>query len=397
MVPDYSKKNICMIAFRPLPKFFNRLKIANALYAYEYNINFICPIDGDQKKIEIIDGIKILRVDSPFEKRTNYVLLLKDYLVFIVKTLRLVSKSNQDIGYSYFHIHTPPDFLVFIAFYYKIMGKSKIILDLHDMLPEAVASNLEVNEKHVIYKFAELIEKISIKLSDAVICTNSYDKQIILSRNNMDVNKIFTIMNIPDLDLYRMTSANKADFGLNDKYVILFEGTIWKRRGLQVLIEAVNILRNQLNIHLLVVGDGPYLDSLKEMAQNMNIGSYITFTGWVDPNKLSKYVSASDLGIIPFLRTKVNERGVPNKLFEYIIHGKPVIASRLKGMNSVFDDDEIIFFEPGNPLDLAEKIKWCFDNEDLVKEKVKKARSRYEQEYTWDKMKKELYRCYNSL
>jgi glycosyltransferase involved in cell wall biosynthesis len=60
-------------------------------------------------------------------------------------------------------------------------------------------------------------------------------------------------MNIPDLDLYRMTSANKADFGLNDKYVILFEGTIWKRRGLQVLIEAVNILRNQLNIHLLVV------------------------------------------------------------------------------------------------------------------------------------------------
>ncbi len=67
----------------------------------------------------------------------------------------------------------------------------------------------------------------------------------------------------------------------------------------------------------------------------MNIGSYITFTGWVDPNKLSKYVSASDLGIIPFLRTKVNERGVPNKLFEYIIHGKPVIASRLKGMNSV--------------------------------------------------------------
>lgn len=397
MGSDYSKKNICMVAFRPLPKFFNRLKIANALSARGYNINFICPIDGDQNEIEIIDGINILRVNSPFAKRTNYVLLLKDYLVFIVKTLRLVSKSNHDIGYSYFHIHTPPDFLVFIAVYYKIMGKSKIILDLHDMLPEAVASNLEINEKHIIYKLARLIEKISIKLSDAVICTNSYDKQIILSRNNMDANKIFTIMNVPDLGLYRMTSANKADFGLNDKYVILFEGTVWKRRGLQVLIEAVNILRNQLNIHLLVVGDGPYLDSLKEMAHNMNIGPYITFTGWVDPNQLSKYVSASDLGIIPFLRTKVNERGVPNKLFEYIIHEKPVIASRLKGMNSVFDDDEIIFFEPGNPIDLAEKIKWCFNNDDLVFEKVQKARSRYEQEYNWNKMKNELYRCYNSL
>ena len=397
MGPDYSKKNICMVAFRPLPKFFNRLKIANALSTHGYNINFICPIDSDQKEIEIIDGINILRVNSPFAKRTHYVLLLKDYLVFIVKTIRLVSKSNQDIGYSYFHIHTPPDFLVFIAVYYKIMGKSKIILDLHDMLPEAVASNLEVNEKHIIYKLAGLIEKISIKLSDAVICTNSYDRQIILSRNNMDENKIFTIMNVPDLSLYRMTSANKADFGLNDKYVILFEGTIWKRRGLQVLIEAVNILRNQLNIHLLVVGDGPYLDSLREMAHSMNIGPYITFTGWVDPNQLSKYVSASDLGIIPFLRTKVNERGVPNKLFEYIIHGKPVIASRLKGMNSVFDDDEIIFFEPGNPQDLAKKIKWCFNNEDLVFETVQKARSRYEQEYNWNKMKNELYRCYNSL
>ena len=121
------------------------------------------------------------------------------------------------------------------------------------------------------------------------------------------------------------------------------------------------------------------------------------FTGWVDQKSLSEYISLANVCIIPFFRTKVNERGVPNKLFEYIVHDKPVLSSNLKGIASTFSDQEITFFEPGDANDLANQILWCYHNPEQLEAKTIAAKQRYYTEYTWERMEQELYRCYDSL
>lgn len=388
--------NICMIAFRPLPKFFNRLKIAYALSSNGYKVDFICPIEKNQKNYENINGIDVFRVNFSFKKGSNYFQMLTDYLLFIAKCFKIINKLNKVKHYSYYHIHTPPDFLIVAAIAFKYFDKSKIILDLHDMLPEAVASNLCLNEKHPLVRIANHIERISIGLSENIICTNPCDKKIILSRNNINPNKIFIVMNTPDLRSFKIHQATKSYFGLDNKYILLFEGTIWKRRGIQTIIESLELMENKLNIYLLIVGDGPYLDELRVQVSNKGLENRVGFTGWVDPEVLSKYISIADVCIIPFLRTKVNERGVPNKLFEYIIHNKPIIAANLTGIASTFDDTEILFFEPGNPRDLKDKITWCYCNPTTVSEMVKNAKKEYNDKFTWDKMESELIKCYNS-
>ena len=65
---------------------------------------------------------------------------------------------------------------------------------------------------------------------------------------------------------------------------------------------------------------------------------------------------------------------MPNKLFEYTIHEKPVIASRLKGMSMTFSDEEILFCEAGNPRDFANKVLWSFENPGDAKKMVFRAR-----------------------
>jgi len=191
--------------------------------------------------------------------------------------------------------------------------------------------------------------------------------------------------------------SKKEQFGLEGRFVLLFEGTIWKRRGIQTIIESLNILRDKVPLTFLVVGDGPDLGYLKDLTSELGHSDYVKFTGWVDQKLLSEYISIADVCIIPFFRTKVNERGVPNKLFEYIVHDKPVLSSNLKGIASTFSDQEITFFEPGNANALANKILWCYHNPEQLEVKTIAANQRYYTEYTWERMEQQLYRCYESL
>jgi glycosyltransferase involved in cell wall biosynthesis len=386
-----------MIAYRPLPKFMNRIKIARSVYDDGFSVDFICPRESGESSHEVIEDINVYRTKDNFGEWNSYLQLLGNYLLFCIRSFLLILKLNKEQKYSYYHIHTPPDFLIVAALPFKLIYKSKIILDLHDMLPESVGSNLKGTIGKVVLGLAKLIEKVSIIFSDAVICTNPYDKEIVLSRNKLNPDKIYVVMNVPNLNQFNLIPADKRDFNLEDKFIVLFEGTVWERRGIQTVVDAVESLQDKMPILFLIVGDGPYLDQLKGIVEKKGISPHVQFTGWVGQADLSRYISISDIGIIPFLRTKVNERGVPNKLFEYTVHGKPVCASNLKGMNSTFSNEEVVFFEPGDAGDLASKIEWCYNNPELVAEMTAKARGRYLSEYTWNRMEKELHRCYNNI
>ncbi|MDW7731255.1 MAG: glycosyltransferase family 4 protein [Methanolobus sp.] len=374
----------------------NRLKIAQALCEKQCNVDFICILDENQQLEETIHDVNIIRIDGD-HKRKGYFKLLNNYVVFTIRAFFKIHNLNRTKKYDYFHIHAPPDFLTVVAIPFRLIYGSRIILDLHDMLPEAVESNLQFKGSSIFVQLANMIEKSAIRFSDAIIATNSFDKQIISSRNNVDPDKIFVVMNTPNLKQYTVETAAKEDYGYENKFIILFQGTIWKRRGIQTIIDSVDLLKDKIPICLLIVGDGPFLQDLKDIVNNKDLNDLVKFTGWVDLETLSRHISIADVCIIPFLRTKVNERGVPNKLFEYAIHEKPIIASRLKGLALTFSEKEILFYEPGNADDLAKKILWCFDNPEEAEKMTISTKRRYEEDYSWGKMEKELLKSYDSF
>ncbi|WP_292462620.1 glycosyltransferase family 4 protein [Methanolobus sp.] len=388
--------NVCMVAYRSLPRDINRMKISRSLHNNGYDVDFVSLKYKDHQGTERINDINIIRVTEELQT-DNFLTVFTNHILFGIKAFYRISLLNNSQKYSFFHVHNPPDYLILIAIPFKLIYGSRIILDLHDMLPEAVESNLQFKGSGILVQVSKIIEKVAVHFSDAIIATNSYDKEIISARNNVDPDKIFVVMNIPNLKHYTIETAVKEDYGLENRFIVLFEGTIWKRRGIQTVIDAVELLKDTIPICFLVVGDGPSLQYLKDIVVEKDLNDFVKFTGWVDLNTLSKYISIADVCVIPFLKTKVNERGVPNKLFEYTIHEKPIIASRLKGMALTFSEKEILFYEPGNADELAERILWCFKNPEETRKMIISSRQRYEEEYSWDRMEKILYECFESV
>lgn len=388
---------ICMLMFRLMPQTYRRVVVSNSICKKYANVDVFCIKQKGQTEVENYQGVNYYRLPIYYTIEDSQKQVLVKYIKFVVVStiqfLKFLPKKKYDV----IHVHNPPDFIILGAIPLKLIYGTKIILDLHDMLPEAIASNLNVPENHFFVKIAKLIEKFSIRFSDAVICTNEYDKAIVLSRNNLTPDRIFVVMNSPDLEILKIETGEKNNSMLDKKFVILFEGSVWKRRGIQTVVDAMGILKEKIPIVFVIVGDGPDLEYLKNYVKEKELQEQVLFTGWINLKELSEFISLSDVCIIPFLQTKVNDRGVPNKLFEYIVHDKPVLSSNLKGIASTFNNQEITFFEPGNATDLAEKILWCYNNPEKLITMNAAAKKRYHAEYTWEKMEKELYKCYESL
>lgn len=389
-------RNVCMIAYRSLPKDANRMKIARTLQDNGYDVDFIGLKYENTPSIETVNRVNIMKVAKE-SKSNNFIRVYLDHIIFTINAFFKIFSLNRSKKYSYFHVHNPPDYLILAAIPFKMVYCSRIVLDLHDMFPEAVESNLQFKGSSVLIKVAEIIEKSAIYFSDAIIATNSYDKKIIASRNHVDPDKIFVVMNTPSLQQYSIETASKENYGYENKFIILFEGTIWKRKGIQTVIDAVNLLKDTIPVYLLIVGDGPFVQYLKGMVNARNLNDFIKFTGWVDLSELSKYISIADVCVVPFLKTKVTDRSVPNKLFDYTIQEKPIIASRLKGMAFTFSNKEILFYESGNADDLAKKVRWCFENPKETEKMSINSKKRCRNEYSWDKMEKTLCKCYEAL
>jgi glycosyltransferase involved in cell wall biosynthesis len=389
--------NVCMILYRVMPQDNRRLVVAQSIRKKYGSVDIFCIRQDGQQKYEESDGLIYHRIPVNYSKDDNALTQILKYSAYTFLCSASLLKCGLYKRYNIIHVHNPPDFILVAALPMKLLFNTKIILDLHDMLPESVASNFNKSENHFIVKIAKLVERFAIFFSDSIICTNDYDKDIVLSRNHISPGKISVVMNSPNLTLFPIEHATKEQYQLENRFVILFEGTIWKRRGIQTVIESLNLLKEKIPVYFIVVGDGPDIQYLIDIVELKGLSDYVLFTGWVDLKLVSQYISLADLCIIPFMNTKVNERGVPNKLFEYIVHDKPVISSRLKGIALTFNEDQVIFFEPGNPGDLAKKIEWCYNNPEETKKMVISAKNRFFNEYNWEKMESTLYQSYDNL
>jgi glycosyltransferase involved in cell wall biosynthesis len=106
---------------------------------------------------------------------------------------------------------------------------------------------------------------------------------------------------------------------------------------------------------------------------------------YLGPKSLDQIVEEIDrcsVGVIPNRRSPFTEINMPTRIFEYLSRGKPVIAPRTAGIRDYFEEDQIVFFEPGDPDDLACKLQWVFTQKDEVNDLVENGQRVY-QRHQW--------------
>ncbi len=188
---------------------------------------------------------------------------------------------------------------------------------------------------------------------------------------------------------------NPPEPDFSDYGYAIFLGRLSQEKGVDVILEALKILNpgNYRNFKVKIVGDGPMRKTLEDKAVLEKMGN-IEFTGRMDFNNCIKLLKRSKFMIMP---AKWYE-GFPMTIRESFACGKAVIASRLGSMAEIVEDGKTgLLFEPDNPEDLVEKIKWMIENEDACIKMGKNARRVFEEKYTAERNLEILMKIYHSV
>src|ERR1700733_5344146 len=127
--------NVCMVAYTHYEADNRVMRYAETLAARGDRVDVIAPRHPNEQPYSQVHGVNVIRVQS----RTRNERMKGEYLLrtlsFLFRSAWLLAKRNRQLHYDLIHVHSVPDFLVFAAWYPKMRG-AKVILDVHDILPE---------------------------------------------------------------------------------------------------------------------------------------------------------------------------------------------------------------------------------------------------------------------
>jgi glycosyltransferase involved in cell wall biosynthesis len=398
-----NRKRVCMPVYSYYPFDPRVRRAAKSLIENGYSVDVICLRGESEKKRENIDGVNIHRLPM-VHIRGGYFRYLYNYIMFFLLSFLMLNLLDRKRHYDVVHVHSLPDFLVYIAIFQK-WKKRKIILDLHEAMPEIFAARFKKGMDSRIVKIPLFLENRSISFAHRIITVNDTIKKIHMTRNGVSEKKIIVIMNSPD-EMQRIKkdiSDFKRRLDLDKKFVVVYVGGINIERNIEVIIEAVAKAKPEIpNLCFLLFGhtlgqkgEG-YKEGLKTLASELGLEERIHIGGRLPPQNVLSYLDLADFGVVSYVSNPLTEVAVPNKVFEYIALDKPVISVRLQALHSLFGDNALLYYEPENSDDLAAKMIILYENKNELDEMKNNAKEVYER-CKWDVMRKRLYEMYNEL
>ena len=180
----------------------------------------------------------------------------------------------------------------------------------------------------------------------------------------------------------------KYDIARNKK-VVMFSGTPRAHKGIEDLIEAINLLQTQ-DVLLTLVGadEGSYSQNLITMADK-KLGERLKVFGLQPFEKVPEFLAMSDVTVIPQKRNLASVGQLPAKVFDAMAMAKPIVATAVSDLPEILDGCGWIV-EPESPEQLARAIQHVIDHPEEAEQMGRKARQKCIENYSWDAMEKIL-------
>ena len=317
----------CVIVVENLPVPFDRRvwQEAQALRGAGWQVCVICPTSSQHpQRYEMIDGISIYRHPLPTEARHKLGFLF-EYSAAIFYEAALLLKIAFTRGFDIIQVCNPPDLLFINALPYKLLGK-RLVFDHHDVCPELFS--VKFARKGLLYRLSLFAERLTVKNADIVISANETFRNIVIDRCGKSPHDVITVYSVPDLTRVKRVPPNQQ-LRNGARVVLGYMGIISDQDGVDHFVRMLHHLLVDYHCQELgavIVGDGPALPKVRQLARDLRLAEHITFTGYLRGDDLLAALSTFDIGIIPDPVNEYNDKISMNKVFEYSALGVPTVA-----------------------------------------------------------------------
>ena len=381
-------RRVGMITFSSYPADPRPRRTAEALIAEGMSVDVICLADDSGRpRRETYNNLKLLRIPI-HHRRGGKVLYAFNYASFIFVSAAVLAARALRLRYDLIYVHNMPDVLVVSSLIPKALG-AKVILDLHDPMPELMMTIFKLPKDSRSVKLMRRLEKWSIERVHLALTVNIACKRIFSSRSCAP-SKVAVVMNSPDESIFplRAPRLRQTTTTQGSRFVIMYHGSLVERNGLDLAVDALETIRHTLReAELRVYGHvTPFLEKVLSRAQKAGLDRNLHYMGPRRLDELIREIEACDIGIIPNHRNSFTEINTPTRIFEYLALGKPVIAPRTPGIEDYFSADSLLFFEPGNSDELADRILYAFSHPAEVFEIAKRGQEIY-RAHTWSRQR----------
>lgn len=304
--------------------------------------------------------------------------------------LSLVRHKKPDVIYQRFSVA-----MLLIPLLSKFF-KIPYVVEINGIMEDEMALN---NVPSLYIRFAKRVEEFNCKHAKRIVAVTQGIKEAIQKAYDTPGDKIVVIENGANTELFKPIDANKAKEELNlDKSsnYICFVGSFERWQGIEYLINTIPYILEECPLtRLLIVGDGRIKKELIELAEQLGVSDKVIFTGMVPYEKVSLYINASDVCVVP--KKPLKSGYSPLKLCEYMACEKPVVATRTSGFEVLEEHDAGLLINPEDPGEFTNTIVKLLQNKGLRKQMGGNGRKYVVENQSWESVARKVAEVCESI
>lgn len=343
-------------------------------------------------KEEILRGVRLFRIQDRFGKQQqSKAAYLWPLVRFLAVSSGWMTRRHWRKRYDVVHIHNIPDFLVFAAWYPRVTG-TKVILDIHDIVPEFFGSKFGVKEGSLLVRGLKWVERLSAAFAHHIILANHLWLERYTARSAAP-GKCSVFLNHVDERIFQPRPFQSR----NAKPIVLFPGGLQWHQGVDVALRAFQRVRRRLpDAEFHIYGEGNMKPKLMDLAQELGLNGSVRFASPRPIREIAAVMAGADLGVVPKRADSFGDEAYSTKIMEFMAVGVPVVASSTKIDRYYFDESVVRFFESGNADALAEAMVGVLTNEELRRGLVERGCA-YAAQHSWKNHAADYLRLVDSL